>query len=171
MFVPILYCWCAEACWFGLVYGRFHQPLPHLSAHTEPGLGWAALLESCKDSHTSLFIHLKMDRALAVLPFYLIPSLSLTLFLHLSGLFLCAIVRILLAWLRPCNRPVFLCTLLSYHLSKLRQAGNRVLNTDLREEQDSSAFQIWIANSPIALQLFATQVCIGPFRQELSSKV
>ncbi len=88
MFVAISYCWCAEACWFGLVYGRFHQPLPHLSAHTEPGLGWAALLESCRDSHTSLFIHLKMDRALAVLPFYLIFSPSLALSLHLSGLFL-----------------------------------------------------------------------------------
>lgn len=24
MFVAISYCWCAEACWFGLVYGRFH---------------------------------------------------------------------------------------------------------------------------------------------------
>lgn len=88
MFVPISYCWCAEACWFWLVYGRFHQPLPHLSAHTEPGLGWAALLESCRDSHTSLFIHLKTDRALTVLPFYLIPSLSLALSLHRSGLFL-----------------------------------------------------------------------------------
>lgn len=166
MFVPISYCWCAEACWFGLVYGRFHQPVPHLSAHTEPGLGWAALLESCRDSHTSLFIHLKMYRALAVLPFYLI--LSLTLSLHLSGFFFfCAIVRMLLALLWPCNRPVFLCTLLSYHLSKLRQAGNKVLNTDLREEQDSLAFQIWIANFAIALQLFATKAFSGRSRQEL----
>lgn len=89
MFVPISYCWCAEACWFRLVYGRFHQPVPHLSTHTELGLGWVSLLESCRDSHTSLFILLKMDRALAVLHFYLILSLSLALSLHLSGLILC----------------------------------------------------------------------------------
>lgn len=72
----------------GLFMVDFISRSPTLSAHTEPGLGWAALLESCRDSHTSLFIHLKTDRALAVLPFYLIPSPSLTRSLHLSGLFL-----------------------------------------------------------------------------------
>lgn len=76
MSVAIFYCWCAETCWVGLVYGRFHQPGSHLSAHTEQGLGWAALLESRKDSHTSLSIHLEMDRALAALPLHLLLYFS-----------------------------------------------------------------------------------------------